>query len=89
MDKTQEEIKRGHLARQIVENPLWLEFFETAAARIAEDWERSQSPEYREDLWKFKQVLRQVEKYMITALQTGQMAEMALAEMQEEQNVGS
>jgi hypothetical protein len=89
LDKTQEEIKRGHLAKQIIDNPLWSEFFETARDRISESWEKSTSPEYREDLWRYLQVLRTAEKHMRTALETGQLAEMALAEMQEKENGGS
>jgi hypothetical protein len=65
---------------------LWIEYFEHAREKIQESWERSKSPEYREDLWRYSQVLRSFEKHIQTALETGQMAEMVVAEMQEKES---
>ena len=70
------------LAKQIVDNPLWEEFFETVEQSLIKSWADSQSPEYREDTWRYMQVLRRLKRYVETILQTGQMAEMAIAEMQ-------
>lgn len=86
LDKTKEEIERGHQAKQIIDNPLWSEFFDTAKARLMNSWESSQTVEYREDVWRYSQLLNQMQKHMETALQTGQMAEMSLAEMQEKED---
>lgn len=82
MDKLQDEIQNGHYARQLKENPLLAEFFSQTREKLTQAWMASDNPDYREDVWRFVQVLKQFEKHIDTYLQTGQMAEIQLQEIQ-------
>ena len=80
------ERERAHLAKQIADNPLIAEFFAEARSALIKSWEGASTPEYREDAWRYVQLLKQFEKFFNTTITTGKMAEMALAEMQEKAN---
>lgn len=83
-----QERERAQLAKQLTDNPLWSEFFDEAEQRLIAMWKDSASPELREDAWRYTKLLVQMKKFMEQALITGQMAEIALAEMQEKEDGG-
>lgn len=83
------ERERAHLAKQITDNPLWAEFFAEAEQRLIAQWKTGTTEEFREDVWRYIKLLGQLQKFMEQTLVTGSMAEIALAEMQEKENVST
>jgi uncharacterized membrane protein YccC len=80
-DQIRTEIERANLARAIQDNPLFDEYFEATREALIASWEKASDPEYREDVWRYVQLLGQFQKHIKTTLDTGKMAEIALAEM--------
>ena len=81
------ERERAHLAQQLIDNPLWSEFFETLETNLIKSWKDAKSTEYREDAWRHVNVMTQLRKYVEETIRTGKMAENALAEMQRKSEV--
>ena len=74
---------RGNFARQIIENPLWTEFFDEMEKALTKRMIDSDNPDYRDDCWRTLKILRRAHKEFEQALLTGRMADIQLAEMQE------
>ena len=75
------ERERAHQAKQVLENPLIVEYFDTFAEELVKGWKRAKTLELREDYWRYTNVLSQFRKHFDECITTGKMAEMSLAEM--------
>lgn len=78
-----EEMRRGTQARAIMDNPLWHEAWENLEQTILNAWRESptRDEEGREALWVMLKVAERVKGHIKTVLETGQMAEMQIADL--------
>lgn len=76
----EQEALRGTQARELLDNPLLIEAFETVEKAYIDAWKNEQSlkPENREYLWKLVRTVQDVRKHLETAVETGKMAKIQL-----------
>ena len=81
-----EEMRRGTQARAIIDNPLWAEAWDTMETRILEEWRDApaEDVEGREVLWLMLKIAERVQGHMQSVLETGQMAEMQIADLRKQ-----
>lgn len=78
--KLTEEAQRGESARQLMENPLFVEAVQTVESRIVEAMRNcdTQSRDQHQTLILSLQLLGQITKHIRTVADTGRMAEIQL-----------
>ncbi len=76
MTTRQQEIERGHQARQLIEHPLWLESWEQWEAGILKAWTDTpvRDTEAREALFLGLHAGRRARRQIETVFQTGKLA---------------
>lgn len=74
------ERERGHLAKQIIDSPIWDEAWELYIDGIWNSWRNTEpnDTEARERAYVALHVAAQVRKHITNTLTTGKMAEQAL-----------
>lgn len=82
-NKLIKETERGHRAKRILEDDLWLEAWATIETKLMSGWRNSpaRDVEGREALWMALQLAEQVRTLLESHMRTGQMAEMQLEKM--------
>ena len=85
MDKRQEEIRRGHEAKRITEDPLFAEAFDTYQNALITAWKNSgaHSADGRERLWLALQIAGKVRSHFERLITTGRMAQKQIEELYE------
>lgn len=75
-----ERITRGGLARDILENAIYLESFELVKQELTTAWETSpaKDTEGRENLYKMLRLLQKLKAVMQTTMETGKLAQTEL-----------
>jgi hypothetical protein len=68
------EIARAEIARQLLEDPVMAEAFETAEGKFVKEWRESADLERREMAWAKVQALDEVRRVLRTVLNKGQYA---------------
>lgn len=77
-----EEVRRGHEARRLLENPLLIEAFKTIELELLTAWSESPAGDEkgREKLWVMTKLLNRVEQHVKSVALTGEMAQRSLAQ---------
>lgn len=75
--KLLQEISRGVKAKQLMENPLLQEAFQTIRSNLHDKFEGSKDgdSQARERIWMMLKVVNEVERHLETVVDTGRMAE--------------
>lgn len=78
-----EEDARGVRAKELLENPLLVESYETIEREIMQAWESSpvRDIEGREKLYQMLMILRRVKRHIQSVVETGEMARRTLADV--------
>ena len=81
-----EEVRRGTQARAILDNPLWIEAWTELEGRLLKEWREApaEDVEGREVLWLMLKIAERVQGHIKTVLETGQMAEMQIADLRKQ-----
>lgn len=79
--KLRHELDRAVLAKQIMDNPLWVEAWDAVRDRCLSTWEGGTTPEQREEAWQTLRVAKKVRRAFEQVIQTGQLAERQLEEL--------
>ena len=76
------EVDRAERAKQILEHDLYKEAFTLIRTNLLADIENSKTgqSEIREEAWRKLHVLKELERYFRTIMQTGEMAKISLRE---------
>ncbi len=71
-----QEISRGELARQIVDNPLYSEAITATKAKLLDDWASTKwfQVRKREQYWRMYRSTEAIESYLAKTITTGKMA---------------
>ena len=79
----EQENHRGNQAKELLENPLLSEAFDTVELEIKRAWEDSPARdiEGREKLYQMLLLNRKVKRHIESVVQTGEMARRTLADM--------
>lgn len=74
------ERDRGAKAKQIIENPLWVEAWDKIESGLTHRWQTSQKSDadLRENIYLQLDAARAVQKYFEQLVQTGELAEMQI-----------
>lgn len=75
-----EEVRRGHEAKRLLETPLLIEAFKTIELEILTKWHESPAGDEkgREKLWLSIKLLNRVEAHVKSVALTGEMAQLSL-----------
>jgi hypothetical protein len=68
-----EEIERGRLAADVLENPVFRDAHQQIRAEIVSRWQVEKDESVREWLWSLMQASKRLESVLIESMQTGQM----------------
>ncbi len=81
-DQIGREIEREQRAKEVAENPLFREAFDSLRDQLRAEWENSpaRDTEGRERIWLAVNMLGKVEQHLMKTMQTGKMARMQLDE---------
>ncbi len=83
MANLQDERRRGQLAKQIIDNPLWAEAKATLLESLTDAWRSthpSQSTE-REEIWKMLQAASAAFDHVESVMTTGELADKQLEKL--------
>jgi hypothetical protein len=73
-----EEIERGRLAADVLENPVFREAFDQMRAEVVKKWRSEKDEKVRDWLWTLDQATNRVESILTKAMQDGQIAQKQL-----------
>lgn len=78
----EKEVQRGHQAQAILDDPLYIEAFETVRSEIETQWRNSpaRDAEGREKLWLSSKILDRLEQHLKSVMDSGKMAKATLAQ---------
>ena len=81
-DETELEIIRGRDAQALIQHPLLVEAFEAVESEVMHQWKNSPARDEagREKLWLSLKLLQKVRSQLESVIQTGQVAEVTLAQ---------
>ena len=68
-----EEIERGRLAADVLENPVFRQAFEQMRSEVVAKWRGEKDGAARDWLWTLDQATKRLESILIETMQTGQM----------------
>lgn len=68
-----EELERGRLATDVLENRVYIESMEQLQQEILGKWENEKSQADREWLWALMQAAKRLDKVLAETMQTGQL----------------
>ncbi len=71
MTTRQQELERATQARQILENPIWVEAVETIERDIRTGWETAQDTDTREAMWHRLQAFTALQAMIRAVFKTG------------------
>lgn len=74
----EQEIDRGRRAKQLMDDELIKEAFQSLADHLHSAWENSCSPEAREQAWQNVRALNEVRASLEAIMATGQMAALSI-----------
>jgi hypothetical protein len=79
-----EQVRRGELGRQVLENELFKEYFIKARGDLLLRFEKTKANEIdeRDEIWREVQVLNKFEKSFTRAMETGKIGKATLTKLQ-------
>lgn len=87
--KLRQQHDRGHRAKQLLENPLFQEAFDTIENTITEAWKHTGADEEdaRRNAYLMQRLLRDLRQHFVSALSTGKVAEKKLLQTQDKSKI--
>ena len=78
------EVDRARLAKQITDNPLWLESWDVLTTKLVSAWTKSKDEdrEKRERLYALLRATESARAYIEQIIETGKMAAVSLSELE-------
>lgn len=78
---TEHRIYLGNRAKEVLENEVFIQAFESIEKEVTEQWTNSpaRDSQGREKCWEYLMLLRKVRQNMVTTLETGKLAQIDLA----------
>ena len=85
----EQEVQRGELARQILENPIYIEAVTATKARLFDDWANTSWYQHRkrQEIWRMYRATESIEAQIQKVMQTGKMGRATLNDQQRLKNV--
>ena len=80
----EQEVSRGARAKQLTDDPLFKEAITTIRENLTRKWTESdpKDKDGREEVYRYLKVLSEVERFFLTVIQSGQIAQEELSRVQ-------
>lgn len=87
--KKRKQIERGRLAQELLDNPLFVEGFESAEKYLTESWGITKASEVdrREDVWRSLQLLQNIRQHITSVASNGKAVNKELLELNNKVNL--
>lgn len=75
-----QEINRGELARQVIENPIYAEAIIATKAKLFDDWASTKWYQHRkrQEIWRMYRAAESIENYLSRIMDTGKLGRQTL-----------
>ena len=76
----EQEVNRGELARQVLENPIYAEAVTAVKAKLFDDWANTKYFQYkkRQEIWRMYRAAESIESQIEKVMQTGKLGRQTL-----------